>query len=282
MLIYIYLYCFQGEPVYVGQTCNLEQRDRRHSRRIDSPFDAVLQFFGRENFSLEIIGQVEDVPHGEKANDLENEMMDRFGTYRINTGKGYNIARARGPRDFTEEDWKARQDILRAVMSTEPVRQKLRDSWAKPGEKERRTEILIKSFNTLEAKENRSRAQKGRLKTQKERDKISASLKGNVPWNKGRRQRATCGEANPSKRPEIREKLQQPKSLETRQRMSDFQKGRPKSESHREAMKKAHESPERKKSVLMTNHNRWHAARGVKNSQCEFCKGDSHGIHSSH
>jgi hypothetical protein len=113
--IHVYLYRLNGKPVYVGQAENVERRDRGHQKKTKRvPFDKFLQATGRENFTLEIIGSVHDVPRGKLINKLENEMMDLHGTYYPDSGRGYNFGRANG---FEIRNLKQHDSWLMAVRA---------------------------------------------------------------------------------------------------------------------------------------------------------------------
>lgn len=242
MEILIYLYRLGGEPQYVGQTMNLENRDRRHTERQESIFDKFLQSIGRDKFTLEVIGQVEDVPQGSKANELENQMMDLYQTFCPESGKGYNFGRAGLGFVFKEGDLDRHRSVVKAVMNSEPVRQIMRDAWDRPGARKRRAAGLRAAFGTDQARINRIEAQKERYERtggmpEETRQKLSLSLQGKEPGNKGKKQLSTIGENNPAKRPEVREKLRFKRSDETKEKMSAWQRGKPKSEEAKEAMK---------------------------------------------
>ena len=244
MTVFIYLYRLAGDPQYIGQAVDVKRRDDRHCKRQESFFDRVLSFFGRENFTLEVVGQIEDCPQGKLANALENQMMDKFQTYRPDHGRGWNLGRAGVGFEFTVDDHKRYRRALIEIMQSEPVRQILRDRWNQPGEKARRAAILRASFNTDEARLNRSLSQKLRYQEsggmpEETRKKLSQSLQGNVPPNKGKEQPSTKGKNNPACRPEVRQKLKFKRTDETKEKMGAWQRGKPKSEEAKEAMKAA-------------------------------------------
>ncbi len=93
--MYVYLYRLNGEPMYVGQTPCLEDRDYTHQTnwiRPGCPFDKFLHKLGRNKFRLKRVGECIDVPKGKVINALENQMMDKFGTYWPDSHKGWNFA----------------------------------------------------------------------------------------------------------------------------------------------------------------------------------------------
>lgn len=114
-LIFVYLYRFRGEPVYVGQSCNPKRRHRQH---LDpnghcTPFEISLQK-NESGFTQEIVDQCEDVPCGKKINSLENSSMDKFGTYQPATGRGFNFGRAEKFGNHTKNTFVALQSAAKA------------------------------------------------------------------------------------------------------------------------------------------------------------------------
>ena len=96
-------------------------------------------------------------------------------------------------------------------------------------------------IRTKENRKNISDGLQGHFCSAERRKKISESLKGNVPWNKGvpaseeQKQKQSksmkgkmCGDNNPSKRDDVREKLRKPKSDLGRNSMILAAKNRPK------------------------------------------------------
>ena len=100
--MYVYLYRLKrsmggykrGEG-YVGQAVDPVKRDKQHSNAKNARnFERVLRELGRENFSFNVVAQCECWPHGPKINALENEMMAKCGTFRRESGRGWNFSRA--------------------------------------------------------------------------------------------------------------------------------------------------------------------------------------------
>lgn len=174
--IYIYLYRYRGEPRYVGQTPNVENRDRVHCRSTKSSFERFLAREGREKFTLEIVGQVEDVPNGKFAAALEIEMMDKFGTYR--PGEiGFNHGRFIG--NLTEAKFTAQYAAQRAglkeAMSRPEVKAHIlkaaRDRWT-PEFKERMKEVNARPEIRARRKEAMQRNRTRRIAALRETNRL--------------------------------------------------------------------------------------------------------------
>lgn len=187
--IYIYLYRLNDEPIYVGQTPDIVKRDRAHVKNVKgSSFERLLAQVSREKFTLEVVCQIEDLPHGAKANALENRIMDEFGTYRPGE-PGRNQSRAGIGNHQTEERYKAARASQRAAMkevcSREGVREKMSDRQKKvqtPAHRAHLSEILKgrskpKGFGEANRRpENRARVSAqflGKSKSEKTRIRMS-------------------------------------------------------------------------------------------------------------
>ena len=100
--IYLYRWLLSGRPFYVGSTRNLQNRDRAHSRYLSSKADSVIQGFGRDRFTLEVLEVVTgtDVREVRKvAHTKENEYIIKFNTLEKHGGgnRALNPV-SRGPR----------------------------------------------------------------------------------------------------------------------------------------------------------------------------------------
>ena len=113
-VIYIYLYRYLGEPRYVGQSPDVERRDKRHIKDRKSSFEKFMAEVGRDKFTLEIIAQVDDIPIGPLACALENEMMEKFRTYRPSV-YGFNQAKVSG-LNASEDVFKAKCAAIGAAL----------------------------------------------------------------------------------------------------------------------------------------------------------------------
>ena len=241
-MIYIYLYRYLGEPRYVGQTPDIERRDRAHQKnRTPSSFERLLANAGREKFTLEIIGQVEDLPHGAKANELENRMMDQFVTYRPGE-LGFNQSRAGIGNHLTEERYAAMRASQSAFQKT---------SWVKDYDK--RIAGCRKSAASVEKKEKHRQQMlmrplkpwEGKNLSEDHRRAISCSIISSEkfqaiahsPLTEEQKHNVSIGTIEAMKNLETREKC----------KLGGFLTG------------------------LKNAHRRWHLNRGIWNPSCKLC-----------
>lgn len=72
--------------VYIGQSIRIERRWKEHCfNSSDSLISAAIKKYGKENFSFEILEEVDDT---EKLNQLESQYIQRFNSL---TPHGYNV-----------------------------------------------------------------------------------------------------------------------------------------------------------------------------------------------
>jgi len=81
--IYLYRWLLSGHPFYIGSTTNLLARDRSHSRYASVEADGVIQRFGRDRFTLEILETITGTDSRDArriAHIKENEYIVKFNT----------------------------------------------------------------------------------------------------------------------------------------------------------------------------------------------------------
>lgn len=175
--IYIYLYRVQGVPVYVGQAVNVARRHYGHLRG-NSPFEKFLR--GNET-TLEIVDSVQDVPHGQFANQQEDAAMDQYGTYFPETGRGYNFIRAGQLGDWTEQQRRAHSASVSASNKRRFLGPEFSSKMRKIASRPRKwTDGPHPSMARPDRK-----PMLGKKHTAKAIAKMRAASKGQIPWNKG-------------------------------------------------------------------------------------------------
>jgi hypothetical protein len=171
----VYLYSLYGYPQYVGQTSadHLEKRHQDHCTG-SLVFDQFLMEIGPEKFTLKIVANCEDWPHGVTINLLENEAMELYGTYYPETGYGWNFSRACFTIGSEEKYWQAR--------AASEIAKKL------PEVRIRHRKATIAASTTPEARKRNSEAKKKNWSDPQYRGKMVAvqTAAANRPENKQR------------------------------------------------------------------------------------------------
>lgn len=280
--IFIYLYRYLGEPIYVGQALDPESRDRSHINSRVSSFEKFMALNGRNNFSIEVVNQIYDVPLGILACSLENEMMDKFKTYRPGV-PGFNQARA--GFNTTLESFRAQHAATKAGLLLPKAQEILR----RPKSAETRAKMKLaqaRQRDMLSAK------LKGRPKSFETREKMKAS------FTTERKQEISKRFKGKKLSPELIEKIRErmngpnnphrgkpghPHTEEYKKWMSEWQKknsprgmlGKKQTDEAKEKCRLAKlgdKNPASRPEVkIKVVHKRWHLRRGIIEVTCPLC-----------
>src|ERR1022692_3870373 len=98
--IHFYLWRHLGRPIYVGQSVNVERRNKW--RVVGKEKSSIGKFIASHinECTLETLPDLAfDISQGDAANEIENELMDLYNTLYPN---GFNMCKenGKGPLDF--------------------------------------------------------------------------------------------------------------------------------------------------------------------------------------
>lgn len=196
-LIGIYKITSPSGKIYIGQSIDILSRWESHRRTMSNGKTYLVNSFkkyGFDNHTFEIILQCDR----EELDKLEKFYIDVYNTF--NTKHGLNL-QSGGGKYYTSEKTKIKKSKSAKESGvgkwnlgkkrTDEFKQKMsnRLSGSQVGEKnicygrpisESRRAALIKNI-----KNNPNYGMKGKKFSEESKRKISESLKGNIPWNKG-------------------------------------------------------------------------------------------------
>jgi hypothetical protein len=248
------------EPVYIGQTTDLKERDIQHQRsKKKSSFEKMLHEVGRDRFDLKVLWIIEStVPCSREAGEIEAAAMKAFKTYRPGI-PGYNQAIALGGSWTSEDSFKGfhaaraarRRGVPLSIKHREAIKQALNSS-------ERFKEYCKRSAGVPCPRRGHAISEENR-KALSERMKRTGS-----PWNIGlkwtdeRRKRESISR----------------KGRNLGRILTDAQKS-----AISQSTKLAMEKPDVREKCSIGGlkigyknaHQRWHVARGITNPQCKLC-----------
>lgn len=172
--------------IYVGQTCNFEQRTRQHKSREDNPhLRNAMKKYGIENFTFEVL--YSDLTK-EEADKMEIKLISDWEL--TNRSKGYNLrsggSRGKHSKETIEKMCKAQKGRKLSPKALEGIR--------KGAEKRRGIKQSRRTVNKRMASVRRHYEQcvsplKGIAISDKHRQHICESVKRGAEshlWNKGK------------------------------------------------------------------------------------------------
>lgn len=197
------IYCFENiinNKKYIGQADNLRKRIRQHITMLKGEYDGCLalqhswSFYGKENFIIYTIEECEK----EKLNEREVFWIKELHSH--TTEGGLNISF--GGDSFFEGRHHSEESKKKISENSKVPTGETHWSYGKSlseEEKQNLSEKMKEYYKTHrnanfgkhfgeETRQKMSESRKGKKigpMSQEQKDKISDSLQGNIPWNKG-------------------------------------------------------------------------------------------------
>ena len=169
----------QNKYKYIGQTVNFNARMKQHfnNKNPKTYIDYSIKKYGQYNFKIKILGFCDS---RKELNIAEKECIEFYQSN--NRLYGYNITSGgEGISGYLHTE-KTREKISKKALGrkmSEETKQKIR--LAISGEKN-------PMFGNTHSEETKQKIKEANERTKETRSKkISESMKGNIPWNKGKK-----------------------------------------------------------------------------------------------
>ena len=234
MIIYKIVNKING-MTYVGQTKHsLDYRVAQHIYDNSTYIQKALNKYGLQSFDTSII----DIADTKEALDEKEKYWIR--TLNCKAPYGYNLTD--GGEGLLNPSQEVRNKIAQTLKGNIPWNKNKKDCFSQETKQKMSDMRKGKTFSD-EAKRNMGDSHRGQIISEEHKRKISEankiSLKGRIPWNKGKSLSDNPNYINPmkgKKRPDLAElnvkRTGEKRSEETKHKMSIVSKGKPKSKEH--------------------------------------------------